>query len=513
MPRLAPSTAIPAVRLVATEKSFGPIRALRPVSLDVPAGTIHALVGQNGAGKSTTLGILAGRVSATAGRVEVFGAPVVLGDPRAARAAGIVAIYQELTIVPALSAVANVFLGQTLSKRGILSEAIMRRRFQEHCSRLGVAIPPDVPAGRLSVADQQTLEIMRALQAEARVILFDEPTTALAPPEREALLQVMRDLRAAGQTLLYVSHNLDEVLGISDAVTVFRNGTLIETRPTEGWTKAGLVTAMLGADLGDLYHRRPPTRPASPRPTLEVESVSLPGAIEGVSFAVAGGEILGIGGLVGSGRTSVLRCLAGLEPTSSGTIRIRGQVAPWPRTPRQSRALGIALVPEDRKEQGLVLGRPVTENVTLPNMRRTSRLSMVDGVSMRAAAASATRAFGFDPARLDALVGTLSGGNQQKVLLARWAFERPRVLLVDEPTRGIDVGAKAEILDSLRAFADEGVAVVIVSSELEELTALADRVMVLSEGRKVDELDASRARVTVQGILNSAFGVERSFHG
>jgi len=405
-----------------------------------------------------------------------------------------------------------VFLGQTLSRGGILSEAAMRRRFRELCDRLGVSIPPNAPAGRLSVADQQSLEILRALQAEARIILFDEPTAALAPPEREALFCVMRDLRAAGQTLLYVSHNLDEVLGISDAVTVFRNGTLIETRPTSGWTKAGLVTAMLGAELGDLYHRRPPGRPAASSPVLDVTGLSLPGALTDVSIAVAAGEVLGIGGLVGSGRTSLLRCLAGLEPTSAGTIRIDGQLARWPLTPRQSRALGIALVPEDRKEQGLVLGRPVTENVTLPDMRRLSRFSLVDEERVGQATAAATRPFGFDPSRLQAVVGTLSGGNQQKVLLARWAFDRPRVLLVDEPTRGIDVGAKAEILDSLRAFADEGLAVVIVSSELEEVVALADRVVVLSEGRKVDELDASRAALTVQGILNSAFGVERSPH-
>lgn len=228
----------PAIRLRGVRKSFGMVEALKPVTLDVEAGKIHALVGQNGAGKSTTLGILAGRIAASGGDIEIGGSRVELGDPRRARAAGVVAIYQELTIVPALSAVANVFLGQTYARRGLLAEAAMRRRFHELTARLGVTISAEAEARSLSVADQQTLEILRALEANARIILFDEPTTALAPPEREALFKVMRDLRAAGHTLIYVSHNLDEVLDISDAISVFRNGRLIETRPRPDWTKS-----------------------------------------------------------------------------------------------------------------------------------------------------------------------------------------------------------------------------------------------------------------------------------
>lgn len=502
----------PAIRLLNVSKSFGAIDALKPMTLDVGVGQIHAFVGQNGAGKSTTLGILAGRITASAGEVQIEGNKVELGDPRRARAAGVVAIYQELTIVPALSAVANVFLGQPYSRSGLLSEAAMRRRFYELTSRLGVKISADAEARSLSVADQQSLEILRAIEANARIILLDEPTASLAPPERQALFRVMRDLKAEGHTLIYVSHNLDEVLDISDAITVFRNGRLIETRVKQNWTKSQLVAAMLGEEMGDVYQRRPASRAPGPVPALSVQDCSLPGAIEGISFAVRPGEILGIGGLVGSGRTSLLRTLAGLEPRSSGSMQVDGRAVGWPKTPRASRRLGLALVPEDRKHQGLVLGLPATANVTLPNFGAVARYGLVDDLKMTQQSALATKAFGFDSRRLQVPVGTLSGGNQQKVLLARWAYEQPRVLMVDEPTRGIDVGAKAEILDALRAFAEQGLAVIIVSSELEEICALADRVVVLSEGRRVDHIDANRAELSVHLVLNSAFGVERHHH-
>ncbi|MBO9195908.1 sugar ABC transporter ATP-binding protein [Rhizobium sp. 16-449-1b] len=502
----------PAIRLVGVRKSFGNFEALKPLTLDVAAGCIHAFVGQNGAGKSTTLGILAGRIPASGGEIEISGAKVELGDPRKARAAGVVAIYQELTIVPALSAVANVFLGQAYSRKGVLSEAAMRQRFYELTSRLGVTISADAEARSLSVADQQTLEILRAIEANARIILFDEPTTALAPPEREALFKVMRDLRAEGHTLIYVSHNLDEVLDISDAVTVFRNGRLIETRAKTNWTKSQLVASMLGEDMGDIYQRRPASQPRGTVEALRVSDCSIPGAIGGISFDIRPGEVLGIGGLVGAGRTSLLRAIAGLEPRATGTMVVDGNPVPWPRSPRAARKLGIALVPEDRKHQGLVLGMTATDNVTLPNFSKVAKRGLMEDRLATSRSSIATRAFGFDSSRLGAPVGTLSGGNQQKVLLARWAYEKPKILMVDEPTRGIDVGAKAEILDSLRAFADQGLAVIIVSSELEEICALADRVIVLSEGRLVDHIDTAQVELTVHLVLNSAFGVERHNH-
>ena len=498
-----------AVRCRGVEKTYGAIRALHPVDLDVQPGTIHALVGQNGAGKSTLLGILAGRTRANAGTVEVFGTLEALGDPRTARRVGIVAIYQELTIVPAQSAVANVFLGQTISRSGLLSEQAMRQRFVDLAHRLDVRIAPDAEARTLSVADQQILEIMRAVQSEARIILFDEPTAALAPAERTALFRLMRDLRANGHTMLYVSHNLDEVLDISDDVTVFRNGRLIASAAVAEWSKPKLVGAMLGEDVGDIYHRRLGRRPAGDRELLRAEDVDVPGAIGGVDLSLMPGEVVGIGGLVGSGRTTLLRALAGLEVTATGNLWIDGKKRPWPRTPHAARGLGIALVPEDRKLQGLVLGMSAMENIALPRLRDSKRYGLLSDERMRGSAEGVSRLFRLDPSRLRHPVHQLSGGNQQKALLARWRYCRPKVLLVDEPTRGIDIGAKGEILDCLRAFADDGIGVVIVSSELEEIVAVADRVLVLAEGRLVGHLDAGRGEVSVAAILNEAFRVEK----
>lgn len=503
----------PAISLTNVSKSFGPVLALKPMNLEIASGSIHAFVGQNGAGKSTTLGVLAGRIAPSTGTVELFGKRANLGDPRAARAQGVSAIYQELTIVPALSAAANVFLGQSVARRGFLDERRMHTAFRALCERLGIAIDPAVEARKLSIADQQMLEIMRALQADSSIILFDEPTTALAPPERDALFEVMRELRDQGHTLIYVSHNLDEVLSLCDAVSVFRNGELVETRPREGLDKAMLVASMLGERMGDIYHRRDASVPAPRQPILKVRGVTVPGAVTDLSLSLAPGEILGLGGLVGSGRTTFLRALAGMETGATGEMELDGRAVPWPVTPRVSRRYGIALVPEDRKSQGLVLGRNIMDNVAIANYAKVSCGGVVQRTQLAELTRRSTDRFGLDPRRLADPVVNLSGGNQQKALLARWDYEPPRILMVDEPTRGIDVGAKSEILDALRDFADRGMAVVIVSSELEEIVSVADRVVILAEGRVVDEIHHARAPLSIHSILNSAFGVERHNHG
>jgi ABC-type sugar transport system ATPase subunit len=507
-----------AIAVAGVSKRYGATAALTGIDLDVPAGTIHALVGENGAGKSTLLGILAGRVEPTEGEVRVFGEPATFGSPRAAHAAGIVAIYQELTIVPALSAVANVFLGQTLARHGLLSERVMRERFRALCERLNVSIAPDVPARRLSVADQQLLEIMRALQAQARIILFDEPTAPLAPPEREGLFRVMRDLRADGVTMLFVSHNLDEVLDLADDVTVFRDGRRTQSGPAAEQTKTSLIAAMLGdaghdavaasATDGSGTVRR---RRAARSELLRVQDVTVRGALAGARLTVHAGEIVGIGGLVGSGRSTLLRALAGLVRPAEGEMFVAGVPVRWPRTVRESLRHGIALLPEDRKDQGLVLGRSAMENITLAALDKVARGTVISERSMRRAATAAAEPYGFDPRRLDETARNLSGGNQQKLLLARWAHRPPRVLLADEPTRGIDVGAKAEILDTLRGLAAQGLAVVLVSSELEEVAAIADRVVVLSHGRHAGELDGAERPITVKDILHVGFEV-REIH-
>jgi ABC-type sugar transport system ATPase subunit len=504
----------PALALHEIVKTYGATQALRGVSLEIQPASVHALVGENGAGKSTALGVCAGRVVPDSGTVEVFGQPVRLGAPRAARAGGIAAIYQELTIVPALSAEANVFLGQPLARAGLLAESAMRTSYLALCESVGVTpLPPKTAAGRCSVAEQQLLEILRALVTDARIILFDEPTASLALSERDALMRLIRDLREGGITVVLVSHNLEEVMGISDEISVFRSGLLQASKRTGSWTKPRLVQSMLGGDtdprlaaeLADSTQvaARSPVR-HDRRTILRAEGVTVPGGIDDVSFDLGEGEILGVGGLVGSGRTTLLRALAGLEPRSTGRLWIDGQEVRWPHTVRRALSLGIALVPEDRKGQGLALSMSATDNVVLSSLSGAARFGFLSNRRIEALARESARGLGFDASRLSDRAGNLSGGNQQKLLLARWRHRRPRVLLADEPTRGIDVGAKAEIMSVLESMAAEGTSIVIVSSELEEVAALSHRVIVLTEGRLAGTLDDA-GEISVSNILHTAF--------
>lgn len=505
------------------EKRFGATVALGGVDLEVVDGTIHALVGENGAGKSTALGILAGRISPTSGEVELFGRPVPHGNPRAARESGLAVIYQELTIVPDLDAAANVFIGHPLSRNGFLSIRRMRRAYLDLCEQFGVgAQPSGKPTGALSVADQQVLEILRALACEAKVILFDEPTASLGMSERQALIELMKRLRREGKTMVFVSHNLDEVLELADSITVFRNGTRVASHPRSAWNKAKVVSSMIGetkdleltkslnAELIDdapVERRSRKSRELGPV-ALEVKDLRVPGAIEGISLSLRQGEILGLGGLVGSGRTSVLRALAGLPPRAKGELSINGKSVGLPRSVRAARRLGIALLPEDRKGQGLALEMSGAMNVLMPDLGSVASLGVINERKARRLAADAAQDFGFDRTRIGEPSIRLSGGNQQKLLLARWAHCGPKVLLVDEPTRGIDIGAKEEVLRALERMAAEGMSIIFVSSELEEVALISDRVVVLAEGRQVGDLEAVDSPVRVSDILNQAFAVE-----
>jgi len=503
-------------------KEYAATQALRDADLELAAGRVHALVGENGAGKSTCLGVLAGRIEPTRGEVSVFGDEISYGDPRGCRRAGVVAIYQELTIVPALTAQANVFLGLPLSRRGFLSEGAMRARYLELCEEIGVpAVPDGVPAGKLSVAEQQLLEIMRALVSDARVILFDEPTASLALHERDALLRLMDRLRSNGITLVFVSHNLDEVLQISDTVTVFREGSIVARGARDEWDKARLVRAMLGGEVADRIRHElleddeaaalelpEPAHSEGDVPLVRVAGLTVPGAVEGVGLEIYAGEILGLGGLVGSGRTTVLRALAGLEPRATGRMWVDGREVGLPRSVRQARRYGIALLPEDRKGQGLVLQMDAMNNVALSDLRSVARFGFLSRRRMAKRTTEMAAGFGFRAERIGETARNLSGGNQQKLLLARWRFCPPRILLADEPTRGIDIGAKAEIMSSLEAMASEGLGIVVVSSELEEVCALSHRVVVLAEGRMVGLLERDEASITPSRIMSTAFGLE-----
>lgn len=512
--------AAPALEIVGISKHFGATYALKDVSLNLQAGQVHAFVGENGAGKSTCLGVLAGRVGADTGTVRVFGEGLGFGDPRESRRAGIVSIYQELTIVPALSPHANVFLGSQRSRWGFLREREMRRRYEQLCGDMGVhAAPARAAAGTLSVAEQQLLEIMRALVVDARIVLLDEPTASLALSERDALLRLIRRLRESGLTIVIVSHNLDEVLQVSDTVSVFRDGALTAHAPASEWDKASLVRQMLGAETSESIVEAMlesvtgsgAGRSASARhgdqPLLSVEDLQVPGVIHGIDLVVYPGEIVGLGGLVGSGRTTVLRCLAGLEPRATGRLRINGRPYPIPRSVRAAHKLGISLIPEDRKGQGLVLGLDGKNNISLAEFGATQWLAPLLDVRMRKRTKAAAQRAGFNVRRIDEAVRNLSGGNQQKLMIARWCLNPPALLLADEPTRGIDIGAKSEILDTLRSMAEDRMAILVVSSELEELTALSERVVVLAEGRHAGTLDASGGPITPSRIMEAAFAV------
>ncbi len=503
-----------AIRFDRVSKSFGATQALKDISFTVTRGEVHALVGENGAGKSTCLGLVSGRIPASEGLLVIDGRPLRQGDPRASAAAGVAAIYQELEVVPALSAEANVFLGNPLSNRGFLKSTEMRQQYLDVARAMGVAAYPGVRAQDLSVADQQVLEILRSQVRSADILLFDEPSASLARAEKDALHALIRRLREAGKTILFVSHDLDEVLALADTVTVFRNGELQATRPVADWTKAQLVEAMIGRVVDTEAYVRAGSATAErvrdcvDAPVLEVEELELDGVLAGVSFSLREGEVLGIGGLVGSGRSTVLRCLAGLVPSARGRLRIDGVEYRIPRTVIEALKLGIAMIPEDRKGLGLFAAMSSGDNIVCADRSAVSTAGFMSKKASYEAAANAASRFGFATSRLRHAASTLSGGNQQKLLLARWRHNAPRFLLADEPTRGIDIGAKAEIVESLMAMADSGLSIVLVSSDLEESAALCDNAIVLAHGQHVATLDRTGEEITVEGILGHAFGVD-----
>jgi ABC-type sugar transport system ATPase subunit len=494
-----------AVRAAGVSKRYSGKYAVHRATLSVAAGSVHALVGENGAGKSTLLGMISGRVTPDEGAVTVFGDPLRGSSPRDSRRHGIVVVYQELTMVPGMTAAQNVFLGQVTARGGVTLDAAMRRRYQELCAEFEVSIDPDARARDLSVSQQQIVEIMRGVQASARVLILDEPSAALAESEREVLYRILRRLRDSGVTIVFVSHNLDEVLLLSDAITVMRDGEVMASRPRADWDKQSIVRSMVGRDVA--VERRT-ERHALGAEALSVETLTLPGVLHDISLTPRQGEIVGLWGLIGSGRTAFFRSLSGLEPHARGTLRLAGAGHPWPRRVRDAVAAGIVMVPESRKD-ALVMGMDAAANYWLgrrgPGARGPGRWWLAPKRE-RAAVARDVSVFGFNPRRIADPVRLLSGGNQQKVLLAKWAGYRPGVFLVDEPTRGIDVGAKAEVLSSLVRLAAEGAAIVVTSSELEEVLAVCDRLLVFAHGRVVREFDTVAGDYSVEQIVKFGFG-------
>ena len=493
-----------AVRLRHVSKSFPGVQALRDVSFELLAGDVHGLVGANGAGKSTMIRMLSGASTPDSGEIEVGGAPLLNDDPRHLRAAGISAIYQELTIIPEMTALSNAFLGAAPSRWGFTDFGRMRARYAELSSWMGVAIDPGVKANALPIASQQMLEIMRAVLADGRVLIMDEPTAPLGPFERERLYDLIGRLRARGVAVIFISHDLDEVLRLCDRISVMRDGQLVTTRPASSWSKDSLVQTMLGdTSIARAAPRAPQKRP----PMMSVQRLAVPDRVADISFDLAAGEVLGIAGLVGAGRSELLRAIAGAEPGSSGYLELDGAVLPWPHDVRSAIARGIVMAPEDRKRQGLVLTRSALANLVLADLGAVARGPLIDGKLRRRVGEDLARGLGFNPARLDAEALTLSGGNQQKLVIGKWLHRKPRVLLLDEPTRGIDLGAKQEIFQAIRRLSDQGMSVILVSSDLEEVVEHSDRVLVMAHGKQIATLEAAEA--SVERILNLIFAVER----
>jgi len=467
---------------------------------------VHGLVGENGAGKSTLSKIVSGVHAPDEGDVLVDGKRVRFHSPRDALAVGIATIAQEIALVPRATVEENVLLGIEPRRAGLLRRRAMRRRFDELNERLDMWLPPNARAGELRTAEQQKVEIMRAIARDARLIVMDEPTAALTRAESRRLLEIIRQLAAAGTSVLLISHYLDEVLAVCDTVTVMRNGRIVRTAPAANETEQSLVNAMVGRDVSLEYPPKTPPPPDAPT-VLEVRGLSRRGAIEDVSLSIRAGEIVGLAGLVGSGRTEVARAIFGADPVEGGEILLDGKPVRV-RGPRGASRLGIALLPESRKEQGLVMMRSVRENVTLSTLPEFAAAGLVSRRRERARTQELGRDLAIRASSVDAPVSTLSGGNQQKVLFAKWLVRPPRVLIADEPTRGVDVGAKRQIHELIRELAARGMAVLLISSELEEVLGLSHRVLVMRRGRIAASYSSEEA--TMERVMAAAFATERA---
>ncbi|UAJ78443.1 sugar ABC transporter ATP-binding protein [Leifsonia sp. ZF2019] len=495
-----PTTAAPPVlELSRVVKSFGAVVALRSGSIRVEPGTIHALVGENGAGKSTLVKIVAGLYRRDAGEFRLRGEDVDFSSTAQAKAAGVAVIYQEPTLFPDLSVTENVFMGrQPKGRFGRIDRRRMRQEVQALFQRLGVRIDPDRLAEGLSIADQQIIEIAKAVSLDARLLIMDEPTAALSGVEVERLFAVARSLRDEGRGIVFISHRFDEVFSLCDTITVMRDGSYVSSDPTAKVSEDEIVRRMVGRDVTELF---PKQETVIGEPLLEVRGLTAAGVFSDVDVTVRSGEIVALAGLVGAGRSEIARAVFGVDGYESGTVRLAGRVIPK-RRPTAAMAAGLALVPEDRRKQGLVLEESVARNSTLAIRTRLSKLGLIRNASENASARVWASRLQLKTNALDTLVGTLSGGNQQKVVLGKWLSTEPRVLIIDEPTRGIDVGTKAEVHRLLSELAGRGMGILMISSELPEVLGMADRVLVVREGRITAEFD--RADADAENVMFAA---------
>jgi ribose transport system ATP-binding protein len=501
-PRTANSAAPPLLEMREISKAYPGVRALADVDFDVRSGEVHALVGENGAGKSTFVKILAGAVRADAGQILVQGRPVVISSPRESEALGIAVIYQEFNLVPYLTVAENIMLGKEPLRGLAVDWMALRRQAAEALDRLGVDIPLTSETRRLSVAQQQMVEIAKALSTNARVIFMDEPSAALTETEVAKLFEVIRTLQRDGVAIVYISHRLEEIFQIAGRVTVFRDGKLVGTAKAMDLSTDDVIKMMVGRSLSAHFPTLPLDQPRE-RPLLSVRGLTMPGRIRDVSLDVYPGEIVGLAGLIGSGRTSLLRGVCGVDRYEGGSITLSNNVLHL-RDPRDAIESGLALVTEDRKNQGLILGMSVRENVTLPHLDEFVHNGRIDrGEETRTVARLADELRIRTPT-LEQLVKNLSGGNQQKVVLAKWLLKKAKCICFDEPTRGIDVGAKAEIYELMVQLAREGTGILMASSELPEVLGMSMRIAVMCNGRLVHIF--GRGEATQEAIARYATG-------
>ncbi|MBM7518686.1 sugar ABC transporter ATP-binding protein [Nocardioides nitrophenolicus] len=490
---------VPTLALRGVAKSFGAVVALRSGTLEVDPGSIHALVGENGAGKSTLVKIVAGVHRRDAGEFELQGRPVDFASTAESKAAGVAVIYQEPTLFPDLSVAENIFMGRHPLRGGRrIDRPRMYAESEALFARLGVSIDPRRVANGLSIADQQLIEIAKAISLDAKLLVMDEPTAALSGNEVARLFAVARSLRDEGRALVFISHRFDEVFDLCDTVTVMRDGAYVATSRIAETTESEIVAKMVGREVAELF-------PKTPAPigevVLDVEGLSARGEFHDISFQVRAGEIVGLAGLVGAGRSEIARAVFGVDAYDAGRVTLAGRPVPR-RDPRRAIRAGMAFVPEDRRQQGLVIDGSVAKNIASVIRGGLAKAGLLTARAENRASAPWAARLEVKTSALDMRAATMSGGNQQKVVIAKWLATDPKLLIIDEPTRGIDVGTKAEVHRLLSDLAGQGVAILMISSELPEVLGMADRVLVVCEGRIT--ADIARAEATPENVMAAA---------